>query len=93
MSDGIAHWTTDHEQIRRWVEERGGRPATVATTADGDWPGILRIDFPGHGDEEALEPIDWAAFFAKFEQEQLAFTYEERTASGEVSRFSKRIRR
>jgi hypothetical protein len=40
--------TTDHEAIRRWVEERDGRPAAVrATGNDNGDPGILRIDFPG----------------------------------------------
>ena len=49
---GESKTTTDHDEIRRWVEERGGRPARVTDTgSDGD-PGILRIDFPGRGDEE-----------------------------------------
>jgi hypothetical protein len=38
--------TTEHEQIRRWVEERGGKPARVRGTGSDDDPGILRIDFP-----------------------------------------------
>jgi hypothetical protein len=42
-----AKTTTDHDEIRRWIEERGGKPATVSRTAEGDEPGILRVDFPG----------------------------------------------
>jgi len=39
---GESKSTTDHQEIRRWVEERGGRPARVKETgSDGD-PGILR---------------------------------------------------
>lgn len=28
--------TTDHDTIRRWAEQRGGHPATVAATREGD---------------------------------------------------------
>ena len=30
--------TTDHEEIRRWVEEHGGKPATIKGTAIVDAP-------------------------------------------------------
>jgi hypothetical protein len=83
--------TTDHEEIRRWVEERGGRPATVKGTGDGDEPGVLRIDF---GDEdESLEPISWEEWFRKFDEEGLAFLHQDRLASGEESRFFKLVQR
>jgi len=38
--------TRDHDVIRRWVEERGGRPASVRNTASEGRAGLLRIDFP-----------------------------------------------
>jgi hypothetical protein len=83
--------TTDHDEIRRWVEERGGRPATVKGTADGDEAGVLRIDF---GDEdEGLEPISWEEWLRKFDEEGLAFLHQDRLASGEESRFFKLVRR
>lgn len=91
--------TTDPATIRRWVEERGGRPAAVKGTgagasggARGD-PGILRIDYPGRGDDESLEEISWDEFFRKFEESGLTFLYEEETADGHQSRFSKFVRR
>jgi hypothetical protein len=45
---GTSNMTTDHQFIRRWVETRNGRPATVKTTegSSGE-PGFLRIEFPG----------------------------------------------
>ena len=52
--------TTDPDQIRRWVESRGGRPAVVRD-AGGEGPGILRIDFPGDGSDPDLEPISCGA--------------------------------
>jgi len=85
--------TTNHDEIRRWVEERGGCPAHVKQTArDGD-VGILRIDFPGDGREDTLEEITWEQFFDKFDREKLAFLYQEVTASGETSFFNKLIAR
>ena len=85
--------TTNHDEIRRWVEERGGHPAHVKQSArDGD-VGILRIDFPGYSGEDTLEEISWEQFFEKFDAEKLAFLYQEVTASGESSFFNKLIAR
>lgn len=88
-----SHTTTDHQKIKAWAEERGGVPARVAGTGNADDPGVLRIDFPGYGDEEALEEISWDEFFDKFEASGLAFLYQDMTASGEMSRFSKFVDR
>lgn len=86
--------TTDHDEIRRWVEERGGRSAVVkATRGKGDDAGILRIDFPGFSGEGTLEPISWEEFFEKFDHEGVAFVYQETTASGQKSNFNKIVKR
>jgi hypothetical protein len=90
---GESHTTTDHDEIRRWVEERGGRPATVAGTERGDTAGVLRIDFPGVGAEDSLEEIGWDEFFKKFDDAKLAFVYQDKKADGEESRFSKFVSR
>ena len=84
-----ARQTTDHDEIRRWAEERGGRPARVAATADEG--GILRIDFDEP--EEELEQIDWDTFFEVFEDRGLAFLHQDRTEDGAVSRFSRFVDR
>src|SRR3954468_7945967 len=57
--------TTVHEEIRRWAEEHGGKPARVRGTADGGG-GVLRIDFPGGAGEDDLEPISWDEWFEIF---------------------------
>ena len=85
--------TTDHTTIREWVEKRGGRPATVSTTASKNEPGILRIDFPEAEEDQNLEGVDWSAFFKKFDDEKLAFLYQEETEDGHKSRFNKFVRR
>jgi hypothetical protein len=71
-----AHTTIDHDTIRKWVEERGGRPARVAETAatKKGSAGILRIDFAEP--DEALEVIPWDEFFQTFEEQELAFLYQ-----------------
>ena len=90
---GDSKQTTDHDEIRRWVEDRGGRPARVRGTGGDDDPGILRIDFPGYGDDAALEEIGWEEFFEKFEENGLAFVYQDETSEGDESRFSKLVSR
>jgi len=85
--------TTDHNTIRRWVESRGGRPATVKITRAANDPGIVRIDFPGYAGEKSLEPISWDEFFQKFDERELALVYEEADPNGQPSRFAKLVRR
>lgn len=88
---GQSRTTTDHEEIRNWVEERGGKPATVKGT--GNDVGVLRIDFPGYSGEDSLEEISWDEFFEKFEENDLAFLYQDETSSGKQSRFNKLVTR
>src|SRR3972149_639363 len=88
-----ARVTTDHEVIKKWVESRGGRPASVKRAHEKNELGIIRVDFPGFTGAGSLEPITWKEFFEQFDDRKLAFLYQERTASGEVSRFNKLISR
>ena len=84
--------TTDHEQIRRWAEERGGKPACVRGTGNSGDIGMIRIDFPGYTGEDKLEEISWDAWFEKFEEKRLALVYQDET-HGEKSNFNKLISR
>jgi hypothetical protein len=88
-----SHTTTDHDEIRRWVEEHGGKPAAVRGTGSGDDAGVLRIDFPGGAGEESLEHLEWPQFFEKFDDEGLALLYQEEKADGSDSTFAKFVRR
>jgi hypothetical protein len=92
-----AQKTVDHDTIRTWVEERGGRPARVAATAPGKpdakagSAGILRIDF---GEPDAsLEEISWNEFFETFEKHKLALLYDDDHSGRRESRFSKFVSR
>ena len=87
--------TTDHDEIRKWAEARGGRPAAVRRTHSKDNIGIIRIEFPDapNANDDALEEISWKEFFEKFEDSKLALLYQEETAKGELSNFNKLVGR
>ena len=83
----LSKTTQDHEEIRKW----GGKPTHVTGTGGKNDPGILRIDFPGYSGEGKLEPISWDEFFKKFDQQNLAFVFQEKTADGQKSNFNKLV--
>lgn len=83
-----AKTTIDHQTIKRWVEERDGRPSKIDTSGDG---GILRIDFGEP--EEGLTEIGWDEFFEIFEESELAFLHQDKMEDGKTSRFNKFVSR
>lgn len=85
----MAKNTTDHDEIRRWAERHGGKPAAVKSTHRKDDPGIIRIMFPKapHSEHDKLEEISWDEFFEKFDENDLALVYED------DSNFSKLVSR
>ena len=90
MSSGTT--TTDHDEIRKWIEERGGRPTVVKDTENnGRGGGMLRVDF-GEPDE-SLDPIEWDEFFRIFDENDLAFLHQDKTEGGQTSRFNKFVQR
>ena len=88
-----SHTTTDHDEIRKWVESNDGKPASVKKTGDKNDVGILRIDFPGGAGEDSLDHISWDEWFEKFDESKLAFLYQAKKASGEDSTFFKLVSR
>jgi hypothetical protein len=96
--------TTDHDVIRNWAESRKGHPAVVRATHEssdregkghgkghGKSAGILRIDFDPP--QDSLERVGWDEFFDTFDDRELAFLFQETTAAGRKSRFSKFVQR
>jgi hypothetical protein len=77
--------TTDHDEIRTWVEQNNGRPACVKGTGGKGDPGMLRIDFDEQ--DEGLQAISWEDWFDAFEENGLALLH------AEDSRFNKLISR
>ena len=93
LSNGPFKTTQDHDTIRNWAEQRGARSAEVSGTHKGNEPGILRFCFPkpkNHNDSN-LKEISWDEFFQKFDENNLELIYQEKTADGEESNFSKLV--
>ena len=87
-----AKTTTNHDEIRKWAEKRGGHPAVVsATESEGGSSGLLRIDYdePGGNDDDRLHRITWNEFFQIFDRNGIAFLYD----PDSDSRFSKFVQK
>lgn len=85
--------TTDHDEIRRWAEERGGRPALVRNLLRTNRVASLRLTFPGYSTGEPLEEIPWTSFFERFDDQHLALRYQEITLGGGQSHFHNLVHR
>lgn len=85
--------TTDHEEIRRWAEERGAKPSCVMGTGRKGDTGMIRLDFPGYSGGGSLQEISWEDWFEKFDKQGLALLHQEQTAAGEQSNFNKLVSR
>ena len=82
--DGQTLATRNPAVIRRWAEERGGRPATIPG-ADVENPRVLRIDFPEY--DERLQAVSWDAWFKVFQDRELVFLFQETMKAGNPSNF------
>jgi hypothetical protein len=78
--------TTDHEQIRKWAQRHGGKPAAVAKTHERNDVGIIRIMFPKskQSEHEGLTEISWDEFFSEFDERSLALVYDEDTLFSKI---------
>src|SRR2546430_4415488 len=88
-----SHVLTDHDEIRRWAEEREAKPACVRSTGDDNDIGMIRLDFPGYSGEDSLEEVSWDEWFDKFDESGLALVVQEETANGQRSNFNKLVSR
>lgn len=75
--------TTNLAAIRDWVTGRHGVPVRTKQ-------GRLLIQF---SDKAAGTPISWEEFETQFNQQGLAFIYQETTISGQISKACKLVRR
>jgi hypothetical protein len=88
-----ARMTTDHDEIRRWAEERSGKPAAVrGTGAVGD-AGLIRIDFRGSAGDGSLEEISWDEWFDTFEDRDLGLLVQDEASDGQKRNFNKLVSR
>ena len=91
---GSSRISSDHAVIRKWAEERGAKPASVKGTG-GNEIGVIRLMFPGFGAgrSQSLKEISWEDFFKRFDENNLAFIYQDETRQGVKSNFNKFIKR
>src|SRR5690349_22223297 len=92
-SSSSARQLNDHDEIRQWAEEHGGKPACVRGTGGGDDVGMIRLDFPGYSGADSLEAIEWDDWFDKFDESNLALLVQDQTARGQKSNFNKLVGR
>jgi glutathione synthase/RimK-type ligase-like ATP-grasp enzyme len=74
----MSETTTDHDTIRKWAEQHGGKPSVVKSTHGEGGVGIIRIEFPDapNSKNDSLEEISWDEFFKQFEDSNLALIFE-----------------
>lgn len=87
MADSKSHRTINHDEIREFVEKRGGTPSLVKDT------GALRIDQPGGATSDNYQALTWDQFFKAFEDNNLAMVYQAETAQGNASNILKFVQR
>src|SRR5512146_696336 len=76
---------TDHDEIRRWAEDRKAAPACVRRTGGNGDVGMIRLDFPGYSGQQSLEHIDWDEWFQKFDESNLALLVQDSLSGGGTS--------
>jgi hypothetical protein len=85
--------TTDHDEIRHWVESVGGRPVQVRLASSTGPVGVPALDVPGHTTAGATEPVSWDDWFAEFDRVGLALLYDQTSAPGDPRPYTKLIQR
>lgn len=69
--------TTDHKEIRKWIETHNGVPTVIENTEEGKGAGLLRVHFPEASDDGQFKKIGWDKFFETFDEKKLAFIYQD----------------
>lgn len=62
---------TDHDDIRRWAEQRGARPARAEGAKQGE-DGMICLGFPGRAIGDSPAEISWEEWFSAFDARGLA---------------------
>jgi hypothetical protein len=65
------HRTTNHAVIREWISHHEGTPVAIQDAVDHE----LAVEFD-EVDDAVETPLDWTAFFDRFEEENLVFAFQ-----------------
>ncbi len=78
--------TDNLETIKKWAEERYGKPAFVQGIINEANAGeMMRIKFPGERTQESLKDVSWEVFFDIFEENNFDFLYLQEGPDGNQS--------
>ncbi|HYC71958.1 MAG TPA: hypothetical protein VEB66_12170 [Opitutaceae bacterium] len=80
--------TIDHRRIRRWAEDRKGRPVAVKY-AGTDPAATLRFEFGDRRVDPDVDELTWTDFFERFEDLRLAFVHDRDGPNGARGSFHK----
>ena len=71
--------TQNHDQIKKWIEARGGRPARLAHQSTSDTLAPLTVWFEDENRnvKQSYQALEYDEFFKVFDQHNLTFTYTE----------------
>jgi hypothetical protein len=69
--------TVDKATMKGWIDAHQGWPALVKSTNRAEASRKLRIGFLDVEEREPLMKITWEEFFCIFDQENLAFLYQD----------------
>lgn len=85
--------TTDHDTIRKWAQQHGGKPARIVGTGAKDPhenAGLIRIEFREPNDK--FEEIEWDDFFNQMDENGLAMILQHQHADGSPTTFNRFIK-
>ena len=85
--------TTDHDEIRHWVESIGGRPVQVRLASSTGPVGVPAIDVPGRTTAGSVESVSWDDWFVEFDRAGLALLYDQTSAPDDPRPYTKLIQR
>ena len=90
---GETKTTTNHDEIRRWAHDRGGRPSRIHNTFGSTLDScVLQIDFLHDKYDDDVQEITWEEFFDLFDREHMVLVYQTETEGGNLSRFGRIVR-
>ena len=83
-------YTIDNDEIRAWIEEKGGIPTTIKGMSEDEEDGVESADML-HISFDPTDPnmveMDWEEFFERLENENLALVYDPEANEDEAREF------
>jgi hypothetical protein len=85
-----AKTTTNHDEVREFIEFLNGKPAAVRGTSDASGQAVLQIDLMN---DNSLDHLGWDEFFQLFDKNNLALRYVEPNNDGKIPQMFEFVQR